>query len=104
MATDKYGNRKRTRQTFTLTGQEHRGARQGNERLVCYVKDDKGLLVILCTAKENMANIFLIERSGFPVTIECDWVEPDEYEQEHFRHRYWVRETDHLVIARNRTC
>lgn len=36
----KYQDRRRTRQVFTLTAQEHRGERAGSERLVCYVCSD----------------------------------------------------------------
>jgi len=39
-----------------------------------------------------------IEQSGFPITIECDWIEPDPYEAENFGHRYWVWQTDYFKI------
>jgi len=42
----KYDNRARTRQSFTLTGREHRGAPAGNERLVWYVEGESGLLAV----------------------------------------------------------
>lgn len=99
----KYENRKRTRQTFTLTGREHRGARAGNERLVCHVKDEPGLLAVWGTAPAGMQHIGALEsevaRTGYPVTIECDWIEPDSYEAERFGHRYWVWETDHFQVV-----
>jgi hypothetical protein len=97
---NKYQDRTRTRQTFTLTGREHRGARDGNERLVCFVKDEKGLLVLWGTAGTDMRHIQEVEKVGFPVTIECDWIEPDAYQAETFGHRYWVWETDHLEIIK----
>jgi len=37
--------------------------------------------------------------SGYPVTVECDWIQPDAYEAEKFGHRYWVWETDHFQIV-----
>jgi hypothetical protein len=99
----KYDTRTRTRQTFTLTGREHRGARAGNDRLVCHVKGDSGLLAVWGTAAGGMQHIKALEahvhRSGYPVTIECDWIQPDLYEAEHFGHRYWVWETDHFQIV-----
>lgn len=98
----KYEDRTPTRQTFTLTGREHRGGRDGNERLVCYVNDAPGLLAVWGTAPTRMEHIKALEaevaRSGYPVTIECDWIQPDSYEAEHFGHRYWVRETDYFRI------
>lgn len=99
---DKYSNKPRTRQTFTLVGLEHSGARAGNERRVYHVKGDAGLLAVWGTAGEDMRHIQLMEariaRAGFPVTIECDWIPPDEYERDRFRHRYWVWQDDHLVV------
>lgn len=99
----KYDNRRRTKQTFTLTGREHRGARAGNERLVCFLKDDPGLLVVWGTAPAGMHHIEMLEahvgRLGYPVTVECEWIQPDEYEAQHFRHRYWVWETDLFQIV-----
>jgi hypothetical protein len=43
---DKYANGTRTRQTFRLRAREHRGGRDGNERLVCYLEGEPGLLAI----------------------------------------------------------
>jgi hypothetical protein len=47
-----------------------------------------------------MQHIKAVERVGFPLTIECDWIEPDTYEATNFGHKYWVREGDHLRILR----
>jgi hypothetical protein len=98
----KYDDRNRTRQTFILTGREHRGKRAGNERLVCHVKEDTGLLAVWGTTDVDMLHIQKlekqIEQSGFPITIECDWIEPDPYEAENFGHRYWVWQTDYFKI------
>lgn len=98
----KYDNRPRTRQTFVVTGLEHVGARAGNERRVFHIHGSSGLLAIWGTAAKDMRNIEAIEAAkvqyGFPLEVECDWIEPDDYEAEHFRHKYWVWETDHLVV------
>jgi hypothetical protein len=102
-----YANRKRTRQVFALIGLEHRGQREGNERLVCFVKDDQGLLVLWGTYDVDMRHIQELEHevkhSGYPVTIECDWIQPDPYEAEHFGHRYWVWQSDHFRIIKPTT-
>jgi len=99
----KYGDRRRTRQQFRLTGVEHRGARAGNERLVCHVAEQRGLLAIWGTAGLDMRHIDELEqtirRVGFPITIECDWIEPDTYERIHFNHQFWVWQTDHFEIV-----
>src|SRR5262245_18282264 len=94
----KYVNKPRTRQIFTLTGCEHRGVRAGNERLVCFVKGVSGLLVLWGTTGEDMDHIEEIERHSYPITIECDWIPPDEYEASHFNHRFWVWQTDHFRV------
>ena len=94
----KYENRRRTRQVFTLTALEHRGAREGNERLVCFIKGEAGLLAIWGTRNVNMGHIELVEQLGFPLTIECDWIEPDPYEAQHFGHRFWVWQTDYFKV------
>ena len=94
----KYSGRPRSRSIFTLTGVEHRGARDGNERLVCFVQGERGLLAIWGRAGVDMRHIFEVEQHGFPLTIECDWIDPDPYEARVFGHQYWVPETDHLVI------
>jgi hypothetical protein len=98
----KYAEKPRTRQTFTLTGLEHRGARAGNERMTCFVQEGGGHLVLWGTFGRDMRHINELEArvaaSGYPVTIECDWIPPDGYEVTHFGHRYWVWETDHFVI------
>jgi hypothetical protein len=98
----KYANRRRTRQTFTLTELEHRGAKGPNERLVCRIQGDSGLLAIWGTHPVDMAHIQALEsamsRGGFPITLECDWIQPDAYEAEHFGQRYWVCETDYFRI------
>ena len=97
----KYANQRRTRQTFTLTGVEHRWSRDGNERLVCFVEGEEGLLAIWGRTGTNMGHILDIEQTGFPLTLECDWIEPDAYEARALGHRYWVAEADHLVILRS---
>jgi hypothetical protein len=97
---DKYANGTRTRQTFRLRAREHRGGRDGNERLVCYLEGEPGLLAIWGTRGTDMQHIEAVERVGFPLTIECDWIEPDTYEATNFGHKYWVREGDHLRILR----
>lgn len=101
----KYAERARTREVFTLTGREHRGARAGNERLSCYVEGQRGLLVLWGTTEADMRHIRQleqeVEQSGFPVTIECDWIQPDAYEAQHFNHRFWVWQTDHFRIVKD---
>ncbi|MGE0594660.1 MAG: hypothetical protein AB7G23_08950 [Vicinamibacterales bacterium] len=101
---DKYDTKIRTRQTFVLTGREHRGARAGNERLVCHVQNDRGLLAVWGTARADMRHIDALEaeiaRADFPITIECDWIPPDPYEAQNFNHRYWVWQTDHFAILK----
>jgi hypothetical protein len=57
----KYDDRKRTRQRFTLTEREHRGARAGNERLVCRVTGERGLLTIWATTGIDMRHIDALE-------------------------------------------
>ena len=95
----KYDGKPRTRQVFTLTGVEHRGSRAGNERLVCHVKGEHGLLAIWGTSGVGMRHIEEVEGLEFPLTIECDWIPPDDYEAEHFNHRYWVWETDYFRVV-----
>ena len=96
----KYRGRLRTCQTFTLTGLEHRGAKAGNERLVCFLEGESGLLAIWGQAGVDMRHIEDVERAGFPVTVECDWIEQGDYEARNFGHRYWVPEDDYFVISK----
>lgn len=44
------------------------------------LKGEKGLLAIWGTAGNEMRHIQEVERAGFPVTVECEWIEPDAYE------------------------
>jgi hypothetical protein len=80
----KYDARARTRQMFILTGIEHRGAKDGNERLVYYLEGESGPLAIWGTHGVDMRHIHALEQkvktAGFPVTVECDWIQPDDYE------------------------
>lgn len=98
----KYAERPRTRQLFNLIGVEHRGRRAGNVRLVCHVRDTEGLLAIWGTEGHDMRHIeemeAAIQQRGFPLTVVCDWITPDEYEAAHFRHQYWAWETDYFAI------
>src|SRR5438309_7548577 len=82
--TDKYADRTRTRQMFTLRAREHRGSKDGNERLVCIVDGQRGLLAIWGKRGQDMTHIEAVEQTGFPLTIECDWIEPDSYEAQNF--------------------
>jgi hypothetical protein len=103
----KYDNRVRTRGVFTLTGEEHRGARAGNVRRVYYVAGGGGLLAVWGTERQDMTHITELESAiaarGFPLTVECDWIQPDPYEAEHFGHRYWVAQGDFLKIVKPAT-
>lgn len=103
----KYANRVRTRQTFTLKALEHQGAREGHERRVFYVKGEEGLLAVWGDSGREMSHIEELERhiatSGYPVTIECDWIPPDDYEAERFGHRYWVAQTDYFKVITENT-
>jgi hypothetical protein len=100
----KYNDRKRTTQSFVLTGLEHRGVRAKNERLVCHVQGTDGLLAIWGESGGDMKHIEDLEHAiterGFPIEVECDWIEPDDYEATHFGHRYWVWQTDRFAIRR----
>jgi hypothetical protein len=100
----KNDERPRRRGTFILTGLEHRGVRPTTVRLVFYVAGESGLLAVWGTSRVAMQHIITleqaIERSGFPVGIHCDWIQPDEYEARTFRHRYWVMETDYLEVLK----
>jgi len=98
----RYPNRPRTRQTFTLLGVEHRSGRNDNRRLVCFVRDDFGLLALWGTSCANTENIDAVERHGFPVTISCDWHPPNESCAGRYRHAYWVDEDDHFEIVPRR--
>lgn len=60
-------------------------------------------MAIWGTAHGDMRNITVVEAAGFPVTIECDWIEPDDYELREFGRRYWVREADHLRVVKKTT-
>ena len=59
----KYDDRHRTRHQFRLTGLEHRGGRAGNERLVCHVAEQRGLLAIWGTAGLDMRHIDELEQA-----------------------------------------
>ena len=95
----RHPSRHRTRQTFTLLGAEHRSGRNGTQRLVCFVKGDFGLLVLFGSSDSDVRNIEAVERHGFPVTITCDWLSPNESCADHFRHGYWVDEDDYFEIV-----
>ena len=69
---------------------------------MCYVEGESGLLAIWGTHGVHMRHIEALEEqaksAGFPVTVECEWIQPDDYEARNFRHRDWVREKDHFTI------
>lgn len=96
--------RTRTRGTFILTGLEHRCVRPATVHLVFYVAGESGLLAVWGTSRVAMQHIITLEQvidlSGFPVGIHCDWIQPDEYEARTFRHRYWVMEHDYLEVLK----
>ena len=40
-----------------------------------------------------------VQRHGFPVTVECDWIQPDTYEAPNFLVTgHWVHERAHFCI------
>jgi hypothetical protein len=65
---------------------------------VCHVEGEFGFLAIWGTRGQDMRHIEAVERAGFPLTIECDWIAPDVYEANRFGHKYWIREADHFRI------
>ena len=83
-----------TRETFTLTGIEHRGSRDGNERLVCHIQGG-GLLAVWGdgTSKVNIGKVIA---AGFPCSVECDPIAPGDYERDHFGHTHWVPQGNYL--------
>jgi hypothetical protein len=95
----RYPSRPRARQTFTLTGVENRAQSNGNERLVCFVPGEPGLLVLWGTTGGDTAHIEAVEQHGFHVTITCDWLRPNDDHAEKYGHRYWVDEDDHFEIV-----
>lgn len=82
--------------TFTLTGIEHRGSRDGNERLVCHLQGG-GLLAIWGDGTSK-ANIGKVLSAGFPCVVECDPIPPGDYEREHFGHTFWVSQGNRLEV------
>lgn len=95
-------DRVRSRGTFTLDGVEHRGTKDGNRRLVFYVRSESGLLVLWGTMGRDTRHIDEAERAlrdKSTLTIECDWIAPDDYEARNFKHAYWVTESDHFRIV-----
>lgn len=97
-------DRPRRRGTFILTGLEHRGVRASHVRLVFHIAGQTGLLAVWGTSRLDMRHVLAledaIERSGFPVRVECDWIPPDDYEARTFRHRYWVMQQDHFEVLK----
>jgi len=95
----RYPSRPRTRQTFTLTSPENRAASNGNERLVCFVKNEPRLLVLWGTTDGDTDHIRAVESHGFEVTITCDWLQPSDDHAQKYGHGYWVDEDDHFEIV-----
>jgi hypothetical protein len=85
-------------QTFILTGIEHRGSREGRERLVCHIQGG-GLLAVWGDERNN-ANINKVLNAGFPCTVQCDPIQPGPYEREHFGHTFWVPQENYLEARR----
>lgn len=98
----RYPDRKRTRQTFIVTTKEWQGKTQNGYVLTCRVKGGTGLLAVWGTGGQHAGHTRTLEealRPGKPVTVECDWIAPDQYETDTFDHRYWVSQNDHFTVV-----
>jgi len=95
----RYPERTRTRQRFVLTGVESSGTTSGeNVRISCFVEDESGLLVVWGTQGGDVRHVQALWAHGFPATVECDWIAPDEPLARRFGHRFWIYEADHFEI------
>jgi len=90
------------RQTFVLTGVEHRGTNGDRARFVCYVKGEPGTLAVWGTIGDDMRHIHALDkasaRDGWPVTVECEWIRPNPEIAERFGHQFWVPEGAYFEI------
>lgn len=84
------------RQVFTLTGVEHRGSRDGRERLVCYIRG--GGLIAFWGDSKNRLNIEKVLAAGFPCSVGCDPTSPGDYESQHFGHTHWVPQSNAVNV------